>query len=190
MQLTDIQLREKLKEGISVVGNATSLLSTEYGSLIDSRPTIRFNWSTIINTTAQGNRWDFIATGHRYMRTCNKHLDKYKKFQFHTLLYNTKGVLDNLDGKCKYSNLFDWHTLDIDSRSKLHQQTLPHKPSSGLHILNLLDYFEIKNVHIFGFDAMKTKSFYTDEPSHAHDFEKEHKIIHGLIQKNQWKQYT
>jgi hypothetical protein len=189
MQLNDTQLIEKLKDGVSVVGNATSLLNTEYGSLIDSNPTVRFNWSTIKNPVAQGRRWDFISTGTRYTMTFNKHLSAYKSFQFHTVLYNTKSESHNLDTKYKQSKLFDWHTLNIESRTKLYQQTLPYKPSSGLHILNLLDYLQIENVCIFGFDSYATKSFYTNEPSYSHDYEKEHTIINSLIEKNQWKQY-
>lgn len=176
-------LSKLLPNNLSIVGNAESLLASSYGSLIDQYPTIRFNRTQIINSKAQGKRWDYLASSE--VNT----FEMYNKMPppFHSLIFSpTKPEMihkvKKVSFKCDILYLPLQQSLDL-------QRTIGNVPSTGLQILCYLDSINHRYVHIFGFDFKKTKTFYEIRNKGAHDWIKEELLIKGLIKKNSWNFY-
>ena len=166
-------LKTFFSDGVSVIGNAESILrKTPLGNKIDSRPTIRFNWIDLNHKKYTGSRKDCI---------CTNLPQKIRKAEYKILIGKTK---DPRFDFCRYPN----NLLSDLSKS------LNKKASNGIRILYLLDYLEIKNVHIYGFDWKETPSLVeknkksTPETEH-HDYEKEKQLCLELVRKNNWKHY-
>lgn len=198
MRVYEDDLIKYMCNGVSVVGNATSLFDREYGLIIDEMPTIRFNWSKIEKGESQGTRWDFLASGSRWKRSveinmCNKSNDVNSKSSiplFHTLLLNPglKNEENTIvrNSKNKYDFYFGELSIAEPWKRRLGKRI---KLSSGMHSLILLDYLGIERVRIFGFDGYRSKSYYTNEISKSHDYSTEGIMRKELIEKNSWKVY-
>jgi hypothetical protein len=169
---------------INVVGNSKSLFNKEYGDLIDTHPTIRFNYLESIDPIHQGKRWDYVATSNP------REICKWgTSVPFHTLLFTTWSTACKKELSCKKfnSNVIQvpddvWMALDKIS---------PKRPSTGLTVLYYLDSLQISHVNIFGFDWKKTLSFYNDEKKDKnenkfHDYSFEQDYCLKLIEKNNW----
>lgn len=172
-----------LPNNLSIVGNAESLLARSYGSLIDQHPTIRFNRTQIINSQAQGKRWDYLASSE--INT----FEMYNKIPppFHSLIFSpTKPEMvykvKKVAFKCDILHLPLQQSLDL-------QRTIGNVPSTGLQILYYLSSIHHECVHIFGFDFKKTKTFYEIRNKGAHDWIKEEQLIKELAKKNSWNFY-
>lgn len=194
MTVDDKHIIDIMKGGVSVVGNANSLFyknAKSYGSLIDEKPTIRFNWAWIEDSSRQGSRWDFMATGSRLSQSINKHrIHHGQKIKFHTILCNSGFNRESKLLQESKGYKYDWHMGVPSEIVKPFRKRLdPRKPSTGLHVLILLDYLKIEDVRIFGFDGYKSKTFYNPEPSFSHNYEIEVKIRQELVEKNNWKVY-
>jgi hypothetical protein len=166
-------LKTLFADGVSVVGNAKSILrKTPLAHEIDSRPTIRFNWIDLNHTKYTGSRKDCI---------CTNIPQKIKEVEYKILI-----------GKVKDSR-FDFFRYTDDLLSNL-RKNLSKKPSNGIRILYLLDYLEIKDVHIYGFDWKETPSLIkktrksTAENEH-HNYQQEKAFCLELVQQNNWKHY-
>lgn len=177
--LTQIQFPEV----INVVGNATSLLDKEYGSLIDKYPTIRFNRVEIVNPIAQGSRWDYLAsseinTFEKYNKetapfhsiiftpTAQEFYYKVKKIKFETKIYLCPLLL----------------SIDLSLKLKTH-------PSTGLQILYYLEHMNHKNVNVFGFDWKATPTIYETRNKGKHNYDKERVLVLEIIKRNNWSIY-
>lgn len=164
-------------EGINVVGNALSLYSeTEYGELIDSKKTIRFNWP----------RWDSKHSGTRQDVICTNGYNWIDDGSYDFLICKTRP-----SNSLPYTKSFYQYPKDL---FKELWTKLNVKPSNGIQILYLLNYLSIKDVNIFGFDWKNTSSTtieytLTINPSFndsVHNYEKEKKLCLDLINKNNW----
>lgn len=176
-------LSKHLPKTLSVIGNAESLLSNSYGSLIDKHATIRFNRTKLINTEAQGTRWDYLVSSE--VNT----FETYNKLSppFHSLIFSpTKPEMVYKIKKVKFSciifHLPLQHSLDL-------QRKIGNIPSTGLQFLYYLDSIGYSYVNIFGFDFKKTKTFYEIRNKGTHDWSKEEEVVKDLIQKNSWNFY-
>jgi hypothetical protein len=175
---------EFLKHPVSVVGNAESIFSQNYGSLIDRNPTIRFNRADIINNDCQGRRWDYLVSSE--INTFEKYNREHPKF--HTLIFSpTKQEFNYKIKKVKFETKI-YHLPHYQSQEL--ELKLGCTPSTGLQILYFLDKLNNKDVSIFGFDFKKTKTFYEIRNKGKHDFEKEKLIVLDLIKKNNWNYYN
>lgn len=176
-----------IKGPVNVVGNSSSLFNKEYGNLIDQLPTIRFNHIPNLDPVHQGNRWDYMATSNP------KELRKWgTSVPFHTWLFTvwsakTKNEYDRKKFNSDVIQIPDnvWQSLDKIS---------PKRPSTGLSTLYYLDFLQISDVNIFGFDWKKTKTYYNSETadkgdSKFHDYIFEETYCLGLIEKNNWTLY-
>jgi len=177
------QIDDFLPKTVNVVGNASSILTKNNGHLIDQYTTIRFNRTIILNKSAQGQRWDFLASSEK------KTFIYYNKGPglFHSLIF-LPSVVKHVANK-KFitfnTNLFEIPVSFFQPIRKI----LNQRPSTGLQVLLLLDYFK-KNVNIFGFDFNQTKTFYDlNRIKPAHNFEKEKLIIEKMVEKNRWNMY-
>lgn len=208
-EISDIDIFFKnLNSPISIVGNATSLLNSNYGSLIDNNFVIRFNYGLNFTPNAQGRKTDVLCIN------SDKPIifwSGHKKLTFNTVISMLaakkpalkKNQIVSIEKLVNKHNIKD---LIILPESNVHIlfEKLGKKPSSGLSLLFLLDQIEIKNINIFGFDFNTTKTFYNDKKIHEdlnlnfkrkdkkiipHNFDKEKDIISSLIQKNNWRYY-
>lgn len=176
-------LYKPLPNHLSVVGNAESLLSSSYGSLIDQHPTIRFNRAQMVNTEAQGKRWDYLASSE--VNT----FEMYNKTTppFHSLIFSpTKPEMiykvKKISFKCNIIHLPLEQSLNLI-------KIIGSIPSTGLQVLYYFDSITFKNISIFGFDFKKTKTFYEIRNKGNHDWLKEEQLIKKLIEKNSWNFY-
>lgn len=174
---------------INVVGNAESLLQQNYGELIDQYPTIRFNFLKNLDKDRQGSRWDYMATSNpKMIRAWNG-----MKIPFHTWIYTKwqepdRGVINQKKFDCTTLHLKDevWRPI---------AKMCPKRPTTGLMIMHMLDFYHVNQVNIFGFDWKETKTYYNKEnvdtgESKFHDYEFEKMYCLGLIEKNIcWKLY-
>jgi len=176
----DDYLKSLYSNGVHVVGNALSLRSKNYGELIDSNLTIRFNWPILDAST--GYRMDAIFTSN------TKKIPKNYAFD---LLF-TRHYKDPHNNKKQY-------TVEGAFITKLKTgYNLDKKPSNGLLCLYLLDVLGIENVGIFGFDWKETPSTTknnnfmktaTAKNDPWHNYYKEKEVALDMIKKNCWKLY-
>lgn len=166
---------------INVVGNAESLLSRDYASLIDSLPTLRFNYIDL--KPAHGSRWDYLATSQI------KLVQKYTDPKWHTVLYTRWRKADDKN----FANLkYPVEEVPTSLMNEINKKI--KRPSTGLTALMYLDTLNIK-CNIFGFDWKKTPSFYQDAATEKkantpHNYQREEELALNLIEKNNWNLYT
>ena len=174
---------QPLMQPLSIVGNAESIFQKEYGSLIDTRATIRFNRADIIRKECQGSRWDFLASSE--INTFEKYNSETPKF--HTLIFTpTKRELEYKIKKVNFKA--DKIRLPLEQSLWLEKE-LGAPPSTGLQILYYLDQINNKDVSIFGFDFKQTKTFYEIRNKGNHDYNKERYFVLEMIEQNGWKIY-
>ena len=172
-----------LNQPLSIVGNAESIFQKEYGRLIDTNATIRFNRADIINTASQGNRWDFLASSE--VNTFEKYNIETPKF--HTLIFTpTKREQEYKIKKVNFKA--DKIRLPLEQSLWLEKE-LAAPPSTGLQILFYLDQINNIDVSIFGFDFKETKTFYEIRNKGKHNFDKERSFVLKMIKQNGWKIY-
>ena len=172
-----------LPNNLSIVGNAESLLASSYGWLIDQHPTIRFNRTQIINSQAQGKRWDYLASSEvNTFEMYNKILPPFHSLIFSPIKPEMVYKVKKVSFQCNILHLPLQQSLDL-------QRTIGNVPSTGLQILYYLDSINHRCVHIFGFDFKKTKTFYEIRNKGAHDWIKEERLIKELVKKNSWNFY-
>lgn len=157
---------ELIKDGVNVVGNASSLKGKGLGSEIDSRPTIRFNWIVLNEST--GKRTDILATNFPH-----KNRDNYKWL-----------IADR--------HHYNWNTYKYPAKLKDDlQKILGKKPSNGCRVLHLLDTLNIPDVHVYGFDWKETPTMIVKDristpDNEHHDYAREKEFCLELIEKNNW----
>ena len=201
----------KLKEQsqISIVGNAESIFDKQNGELIDNGLVIRLNKALVTNTISQGSKFDVLVTGQDVAATywgktksifteiitfpgsygerrINRCL-KQKNVPILVFPDNCWRSLISLTPKTKilYEKMkFNSRKQKISSRMVSRVQW----PSTGFSILYFMNYYEIKNVYIFGFDWKATKSIQNIEmTSGPHNFIWEKELISEWVEKNDWK---
>lgn len=175
--------QSELPKVINVIGNATSLLDKEYGSLIDKHPTIRFNRVEIVNPIAQGSRWDYLASSE--INTFEKYNEQ--SVPFHSVIFTpTSQDVHYKSKKIKFKTsvyLCPIH-LSLELFSKLEAI-----PSTGLQILYYLQSIGHKSVNVFGFDWKATPTMYEKRNKGKHDFDKERVLVLDIIHRNNWSIY-
>lgn len=172
-------LKQYFIEGVNVIGNAQSLQQKEYGKIIDSRKTIRFNWPKLDNKTSK--RLDCIWC------SFPQHIPNDYKFD---ILFSSN--------KKTHNNRYQYLLLKefvADCANRVNSKSENKKASNGLVCLHLLDMLNIKDVYVFGFDWKETPTL-TSKPNkriitkeNDHDYGAEKTIALSIIEKNNWKLY-
>lgn len=175
---------------ISLVGNAESLLSKEYGNIIDSSEVVmRINRGYPINYKSQGIKTNVVWMNNRFVG--DKVLIDYLKFSkfFYYILQggNTKSEIESCLIK---GDLYNWKDV-----WECHKPKMTKMPSQGFVIIYLL-YKEIDcKLKIFGFDFQKTKTqmprqdLYVHRMESPHDFESEEYFVNKMILEKSWEIY-
>lgn len=134
---------------ISVVGNANSLLESNYGTLIDSADIVcRFNLGPkLIAPQSHGTRTDWcIYNNYSWASSANAF----------DITANCKWLEINYDFELVLDMEIDAYTLPQESRIKFGND----HPSIGITFLHYLTTCNPKQVNIFGFDWKRTHTWY------------------------------
>lgn len=174
-----LDLKEMFKyKTVSVVGNAESIFSYQFGNEIDSNEiVIRMNKGYIRNTEAQGTRTSIWASSYPLKET-----EVYKFFTPDVCMWMTPKLAimpEYSDGFLKNTFIHPeeiWNNLYIRLDNT--------RPTTGLMVINfLINYTEAKSVTLFGFDFFKTKTFYEPKlrKNTPHCFSLEEQLVSSII---------
>lgn len=176
------ELNVALPDSFSVVGNASSLLTEARGPEIDRRATIRFNDAQIVNPSAQGERWDFVATSS---------VQTLRYYREHKPLFSRLIFTAHIDAHRRSLAAVGSMRPVLQYPLRLSRELLVAcgaRPTTGTQILYLLDRLGRRDVAIFGFDWKQTPTFYRpDRKRDPHRHDREYQIVFALIEKNRWQ---
>ena len=159
---------------VALVGNAQSLLTTQFGSHIDSMDwVVRMNHGVILQPICQGRRTDVLAMSCRMPEA-----DLLRQFNPPVIFWMTprwwhiEPYSRDIMRRVSFYPRRDWQRL---SREMLHG----HRPSTGFMTAQLLLQLGAKEVHLFGFDFGSTPTFY-NAPNYQtpHDYAAEARQLH------------
>ena len=146
---------------IHVVGNSVSILSSQYGKLIDEGDCIiRFNrGGKKLNHLSQGSKTDVLVFSAKF---------------------------SNLALSCSWGREEKWFTSGFAERKHL-VKILGETPSNGIVLLERLkNKYQGVCVRVFGFDWHVTE---LDHLETKHNFQKEKEYCRKLIKENNWELY-
>lgn len=179
------KLRHDLREGVSVVGNASSIRNHDYAERIDSKFTVRFN-TPLHEPQFTGKRKDVVMIGCKVIKPLK--LVDYRKIIFR----DTHNIF-NPDPSNIYktkSNFFNTEIMVFPSLAE-------HKDiflTQGGAFLNLLDKMQIKKVSVYGYDFKETSSRYGNtiyssksRKKTKHNYAAEKPIVLEMIERNGWE---
>ncbi|MGC4077537.1 MAG: hypothetical protein QM702_11000 [Rubrivivax sp.] len=174
-----------IQQSVSVVGNASSLLSRSFGQQIDCRQTIRFNSAQIVAPDAQGERWDLLATSNRAtLRYYRESPPRFSRMLFTAYKNRHLVALEEIGASVPVTLYPMRMSRDLSWR-------LRARPTVGMQVLVLLAALKRADVHIFGFDWKATPTFYDPERgSDPHRHDRERALAAELIESNGWTVYT
>ncbi|HET6161887.1 MAG TPA: glycosyltransferase family 29 protein [Dongiaceae bacterium] len=164
-------------KSVAIVGNATSLLEHEHGSLIDEHEIVtRMNMGFPINPVAQGTRFDlWCFSSFRATRlappgfVAPRSVWMSPKFREQT----DHGV------DCYFYPVSHWRTL---------HRRFGARPSVGAMTIDLVSHAAPRQVTIIGFDFNRTKTYYeTRELASPHDFAAEGRYVMELVKQRSWR---
>ncbi len=146
------QLRGKR---VALVGNAQSLLKTEFGSQIDSMDlVVRMNHGAILKPISQGRRTDVLAMSCRMSEAdLLRQFDPAAIFWMTPRWWHIAPYSRAVMRRVSFYPRRDWERL---SRVRLNGR----RPSTGFMTAQLLMQLGASEVHLFGFDFGDTPTFY------------------------------
>ena len=140
---------------IALVGNAQSLLNTQFGSQIDSMDlVVRMNHGVILKPMCQGFRTDVLAMSCRMPES-----DLVRQFDPPTIVWvSPRWWYIQPYSRAVMRRVFFYPRRDSErlSRAKLDGK----RPSTGFMMTQLLLQLGAGEVHLFGFDFGSTPTFY------------------------------
>jgi Glycosyltransferase family 29 (sialyltransferase) len=167
-------------KSIAIVGNATSLLSYQYGSLIDEHEIVtRMNMGFPVDPAAQGTRFDLWCFS-SYRAT----LQAPKGFVAPRSVWMSPKFRDRTDHGvgCYFYPMSYWR--------KLHHR-FGARPSVGAMTIDLVSRSNPRQVTIIGFDFNRSKTFYEKrELASPHDFGAEERYVTELVARRSWRFVT
>ena len=164
-------------KSVAVVGNASSLLDTTQGPLIDSHDVvIRMNAGFPRKPEAQGKRFDVWCFAHMHGAR-----QAPAGFTVPHAIWMTPMLRHKLDGslKCCFYPIRHWRRLHA---------LLGARPSMGAMVVELVSRAKPASVSIFGFDFKRTGSFYTNSRHIGpHDYGAEARYVLGMAGRPGWR---
>jgi hypothetical protein len=164
-------------KSVAIVGNATSLLSSKHGALIDSHDVVvRMNMGFPIDPAAQGTRFDLWCFSN-FRAT----LQPPEGFVAPRSVWMSPKYRDQTDHgiDCYFYPISDWQ--------RLHDH-LGARPSVGAMTIDLISRSKPRQVTVIGFDFNRTKSFYENRESPPpHDFAAEERYVTDMIARRAWR---
>lgn len=162
---------------VSLVGNATSLLSKRNGHRIDSKEVVvRMNKGITasflpINAVSMGNKTD-VWMFNLYNDNIKRVELKFPHNNFKKMQMNETGDKEGYDS---------FYTREFYEEIK--HIVFPKKISTGLRAIDYILKSNPKELHIFGFDWKATPTFYAPRSSDGmHNFRKEKLYVEQLIE--------
>lgn len=158
---------------VALVGNAKSLVNSNYGELIDSHDVVcRINKGyhmippfNDVYLTSHGSKIDILFLNLIKTLGLSERFDNLTKF-----IQTGSEIVQE-----EYLSLVDGTILNSDLTEL--QKHFTQKPSTGIRALWILaSISDVKEISVFGFDWKKTPSFWHlrhDKSAYEHDFEEE-----------------
>lgn len=176
---------------ISIVGNATSLLTKAHGATIDSGCVLRMNAGIPIDNKAQGRRTDIHCFSNMPSLQTNLGSARGKWLRWRNVrsFNNALRIWMNL-AKREMSEDPDQLFYPEESWQRL-AEVLHAPPSVGAMVLDMVATFaEEAEVHVFGFDFKNSTTFYRkrDKLGH-HDWDAERNFANDLCEQRNWVFY-
>lgn len=170
-------------KSVAIVGNAKSLLESDYGHYIDrSDIVIRINRANILNAQAQGTKTHIWATSFSY--PFGHHQQGYQFCIWLTPMFHSNLCYP-------HNKIFSDKLIYLyDFKDFCHlEKRLGAYPTSGMMLIDFITkYTHFKKLDLYGFDFFKTPNMYENvdfKNNHKfHDFEKEEQFIHALLHKD------
>ncbi len=170
---------------IAVVGNATSLLTTEHGTEIDAHEcVVRFNRGFLAQPkSATGVRWDIWAVGGRMDPQVLDAAETRRPL----------GLIWARSPDCKAKIQFEEHTrgrwpevtfYDQELRRQITTALGGVRPTTGLlMIAALLQRSQAKSIDVYGFDFFATPTFHgsTQISQLAHNPDRERRLFESYL---------
>ncbi|MEP9388923.1 hypothetical protein [Mesorhizobium sp. KR9-304] len=173
---------------LSIVGNATSLLASTHGALIDSGCVLRMNAGIPINRKAQGRRTDIhcFSTMPALQMNLGSAKGRWLRWRNAGSFHNALRIWmhpENRDLCEDPEQLFypEWRWRQL-------ADILHAPPSVGAMALDMVAMFAGQtDVRIFGFDFKSSTTFYRkrDKKGH-HDWSAERQFALALTQERGW----
>jgi hypothetical protein len=158
---------------VALVGNAQSLLDTEFGSQIDGMDlVVRMNHGVILKPISQGRRTDILAMSCR-MSEANllRQFDPKAIFWMTPRWWYIAPYSRKVMQRVSFFPHRDWKRLS-------HERLDGRRPSTGFMTAQLLLQLGAGEVNLFGFDFGGTPTFY-NAPSYQtpHDYAAEARLL-------------
>jgi len=165
---------------IAIVGNATSILKSNFGQLIDTFDiVIRMNRGLPVAPEAQGSKFDLwcFSTG-AWVR---KELKTYVRVP---AVWMSPKLRERFDGsyECAFYPTRNWELL---------QQKIGERPSVGCMTIDMVSAGQPERVGIFGFDFKRSGTFYEDRIHLGpHNYSAEERYTLGKCEAANWEFYA
>lgn len=175
---------------VSVVGNASSLLTRNYGTMIDSGCVLRINAGIPINKKAQGRKVDIHCFGTRHNLVTNinsrrRHWLMRRKTDYFRNIPSIWMTL--IERELSKDPLEIFYPVRLGEKL---ENILGARPSTGISVLHMMSELTEARIQIFGFDFKTTHTFYRkSENSGPHDWEAERKFAEALVERHRWKMF-
>lgn len=169
---------------VAIVGNATTLLSGDYGREIDKRCVVRMNAGIPMKPNAQGRRVDIHCFSSwpnlkENMKKVTCHPTDASYFDAALRIWmspSDRGVVGCLS--CKYYPQSMWATL---------AERLGARPSVGAMVVDLFASLVEADVTLFGFDFKSSGTFYRSRQHNGpHDWHREREFVLGTAEAKGW----
>jgi hypothetical protein len=165
-------------KSIAIVGNATSLLSHQYGPLIDGHEVVvRMNRGFPVNTAAQGTRFDlWCFSGSRAALHTPKGFTAPPRAVW---MWHKRMRKELLGFDCIFYPRAYWQRLN---------DRLGARPSIGALTIDLVARATPREVTVIGFDFKRTGTFYQGfNHIGPHDFSAEARYVMDMVEKKGWR---
>lgn len=171
----DLSIIENARS-ISIVGNATSILSLNFGKAIDSAEVVlRMNCGFPKSQIAQGSRTDFLMFSV---------WDIYKASNYAMPLNRMAHISIQDRQRSEKNGVINFYPADL--RAALFEK-LGASPSVGCSTLDWLSNFYTGEVNVYGYDFKKTTSFYQRfQHIGHHNYRAEQKYVTELCNRKGW----
>ncbi len=172
---SDARMREAVRgKSVCIVGNAKSLLTTDYGAEIDAHDIIvRLNKGFVTTPAAQGTRTDMVGLTPELTEaeTAEKFQPRYFLMLIPKMRHYRFYGRDNVRNTLFY-RFRDW----LDDRNHIGR-----RPSSGFMAISWMVRLGAANsITLYGFDFGATPTYYNPEGYKTpHNYDREREIVLG-----------
>ncbi|MBE26546.1 MAG: hypothetical protein CMN33_02545 [Saprospirales bacterium] len=173
------------QKSVALVGNSESLLTKEYGNLIDSYDVVcRINRgieNIINNPISSGTKIDIL-----FYAMCRTDIIPFRLEKNVTCIQTTT---KNSNARLDNNTFFYNDTLALKSKLNLPKKKIP---STGITAINMIHHAQPKKFGIYGFDFKQTPTYYHSTetyikshstPKSKHMWEQEERFVLDLIKK-------